>query len=317
MLVDISDLNTSLNPGATYYAEAQYITPHEYVWCQSHPGECNMYNNVSSRRYSVTGTTQPFGFAAVGTTNRQKTAISNWTGSSQAPLEPAPGLDGIGTVAWKVTNPSPGIWHYEYALYNQNMDRAIQSLDLPMGVPVTLSNVGFHAPPQQPAFSNDGTVGSAGFSSTPWSSVRNAGDFLWSTETFAQNPNANAIRWGTLYNYRFDANYAPTMRRVTIGFFKTGAPITMLMQVPTAMVSVSGRVMNSEGRGVAGAHVTITDGNGFTAQVMTDRIGNYNFNSVPSGGMYTLSAIQRRFAFTPQTIAVNDTVVGANISAAF
>ena len=51
------DLNTTLNPGATYYAEAQYVTPHEYAWCQSHPGECNMYNNVSYRRFNVSGTT--------------------------------------------------------------------------------------------------------------------------------------------------------------------------------------------------------------------------------------------------------------------
>ena len=45
-----------MNPGATYYAEAQYVTPHEYAWCQSHPGQCNMYNNASYRRFNVTGT---------------------------------------------------------------------------------------------------------------------------------------------------------------------------------------------------------------------------------------------------------------------
>ena len=27
-------------------------------------------------------------------------------------------------VAYKVTNPSPGVWHYEYAVYNQNLDRS-------------------------------------------------------------------------------------------------------------------------------------------------------------------------------------------------
>src|SRR6266446_2857383 len=37
ILVDVNDLNTSLNPGATYFAEAQYVVPHEYTWCQSHP----------------------------------------------------------------------------------------------------------------------------------------------------------------------------------------------------------------------------------------------------------------------------------------
>ncbi|MGH8102077.1 MAG: hypothetical protein ACREIW_12325, partial [Chthoniobacterales bacterium] len=38
ILVNVDDLNTSLNPGATYFAEAQYVVPHEYAWCQSHPG---------------------------------------------------------------------------------------------------------------------------------------------------------------------------------------------------------------------------------------------------------------------------------------
>src|SRR6266516_6870617 len=62
ILVDVNDLNTSLNAGATYIAEAEYIVPHEYTWCHTHPGQCNMYNNVSYRQYIVTGITQPFSF---------------------------------------------------------------------------------------------------------------------------------------------------------------------------------------------------------------------------------------------------------------
>src|SRR5437667_6444190 len=42
--VSTSDLNPAQNAGATYFAEAQYVTPHEYSWCQSHHGECNKYN---------------------------------------------------------------------------------------------------------------------------------------------------------------------------------------------------------------------------------------------------------------------------------
>jgi hypothetical protein len=313
MLVNVDDLNTNLNAGATYYAEAQYITPHEYVWCQAHPGQCNMYNNVSYRQYTVTGTTGPsFAFGTASgtlTTQRQKTAISAWSGSTSAKIEPDPGIDGVGTLAWKVTNPTPGVWHYEYAIYNQNLDRGVQSFSLPLGTGVSLTNIGFHAPPQQPGWTGDGTFNNLGYSSTPWSSVRNAGDFGWSTETLAQNQNANAIRWGTLYNFRFDANAGPQMRLVTIGFFKTGAPITMSIQVPTAMVTVSGRVMNGE-RGVANAHITVTDASGFSATATADRFGNYHVDNVPAGGMYTVTAAQRRFTFDPQTVSVNDNVTG-------
>ena len=56
IVVEGNDLNTVLNPGATYYAELLYVTPDEYAWCQTHPGECNMYNNSSYRRYDVSGT---------------------------------------------------------------------------------------------------------------------------------------------------------------------------------------------------------------------------------------------------------------------
>jgi hypothetical protein len=55
----------------------------------------------------------------------------------------------------------------------------------------------------------------------------------WNSETFAQNQNANALRWGTLYNFRFDSNRPPQAANATIGFYKTGAPITVAIQAPT------------------------------------------------------------------------------------
>ncbi len=130
MLVDVNDLNTSLNAGATYFAEAEYIVPHEYAWCQSHPGQCNMYNNASYRQYIVTGITQPFTFTSSGATVREHPAINAWTGATVNQIEPDPGNDGIWFMGYKVTNPTTGVWHYEYALYNQNLDRAIQSFSV-------------------------------------------------------------------------------------------------------------------------------------------------------------------------------------------
>jgi hypothetical protein len=54
----------------------------------------------------------------------------------------------------------------------------------------------------------------------------------WNSETFAQNPNANAIRFGTMYNFRFDANRPPQAAMAIVGFLKTGAPITVAIQGP-------------------------------------------------------------------------------------
>ena len=72
-------------------------------------------------------------------------------------IQPDPGTDGIWFMGYKVTNPSAGVWHYEYVLYNQNLDRAIQSFTVPLGPGVNISNIGFHAPPQEPGWANDGT----------------------------------------------------------------------------------------------------------------------------------------------------------------
>ena len=232
ILVSIDDLTPSLNTGATYYGEGQYVTPHEWTWCQANPGQCNMYNNVSYRQFTVSGDTK-FSFAPVGDTVQTSPAISAWTGATVSRLEPDPGNDGIGFVAYKVTNPSAGVWHYEYAVYNQNLDRSIQSFSVPLGCGITASNLDFHAPPQHPGWANDGTLNSAGYSSTPWTPSQTTNTLSWACKTFAQDQNANAIRWGTLYNFRFDSNRPPQTANATVGFFKTGTPITVAIQAPS------------------------------------------------------------------------------------
>ena len=231
IIVQVDDLNTTLNPGASYFAEAAYVTPHEYAWCQAHPGQCNMLNNASYRKYNVSGITN-FTFSPVGSTVRMQPAIRAWTGATVTQIEPDPGNDGIIFVASKVTGPSAGVYHYEYAVYNQNLDRAIQSLQVDTTF-ASVSDIGFHAPPQHPGWAHDGTVGDAGYSSAPWATTQTIGSVTWNTEAFAQNPNANAIRWGTLYNFRFDSSAPPDPNRsATIGFFKTGSPIIVQVQGP-------------------------------------------------------------------------------------
>jgi hypothetical protein len=229
--VNVSDLNTTLNQGASYFAEAQYLTPQEYAWCQAHPGQCNMYNNASYRKFLVSGTTN-FTFSPVGVTGRTQPAIMAWTGATVSQQEPDPGNDGIWFMGYKVSNPTPGLYHYEYALYNQNLDRSIQSFSVPVAPGVSISNAAFHAPPQEPGWANDNIPGGQGYSSMPWNVTQDATSITWNTETFAQNQAANAIRFGTLYNFRFDANQPPQSANATVGFFKTGSPMMVAIQAP-------------------------------------------------------------------------------------
>jgi len=164
IIVEANDLNPPSNPGATYFAEAAYVTPHEYAWCQTHPGQCNMYNNASYRQYSVGGGPTNFTFSPLGSTVRTQPAVMAWTstGATVNQIEPVPGNDGIWFMGYKVTNPVSGVWHYEYALYNENLDRAIQSFSVPLGLGANISNIGFHAPPQHPGWAHDGTLNDAG-----------------------------------------------------------------------------------------------------------------------------------------------------------
>jgi hypothetical protein len=312
VLTEVNDLRTDLNQGATYWAEAQYVTPHEYAWCQSNPSQCNMYNNVSYRRYNVSGTASPFSFSPVGATVRTKPAVMAWTGATHVEIRPAPGADGIGTVSYKVSNPSPGVFQYEYTIYNQNLDRGVGSFSVPVGSGASVSNIDFHAPPQHPAWTNDGTVGSAGLSGTPWAVTQNAVGVTWATETMAQNPNANAIRWGTTYSFRFTSNRAPQTVNATVGFFKTGEPITVQVQAPSggaaASVSVSGRVTSSTGFSVAYARVNIIDGSGNVRLAYTNPFGYYRFDGVTPGATYTVAVASKRYTFTSQQVQVNDNV---------
>ena len=193
-----------------------------------------MFNNVSYKKFTVSGGPTNFTFNQAGNTVRTQPAIQAWAdaGATVTQVEPDPGNDGIWFMGYRVTNPSAGVWHYEYALFNMNLDRSIQSFSVPLGAGVNVSSIGFHAPLQEPAWSNDGTFNNQGYSSTPWDVDQQTSSITWSTETFATNQNANAIRFGTLYNFRFDADAPPQTANATVGYFKTGDPMTVEIQAP-------------------------------------------------------------------------------------
>ena len=194
-----------------------------------------MFNNFSYREFSVSGGPTFFNFSPVDVTVRMQPAIQAWaaTGATVQQVEPDPGNDGIFFVGYKVTGPNSGVWHYEYAIFNMNLDRAVQSFEVvyPFFPPI-LSNVEFHAPPQHPGWANDGTQNNQGYSSTAWTFTDNFTSAIWNSETFAQNQNANAVRWGTLYNFRFDSTAPPADSTANIGFFKTGSSVSVQIQAP-------------------------------------------------------------------------------------
>jgi hypothetical protein len=249
-----------------------------------------------------------------------KPAIQAWPGSTLTEVRPDPNNDGIAFIAFKVTNPSPGVWHYEYAIYNQNLDRGIQSFSVPTGSGVSLTNIGFHAPPQHPGWSGDGTTGNTGFTGTPWAPNQTASALSWSSEPISLNTNANALRWGTLYNFRFDSNRPPQTVSATIGFFKTGSPITVQVQGPSPAaavnVSVSGRVTGSSGQPLRSVYVFLIDSSNNVRTAITSPFGFYSFDNVLTGQTYTIGATSKRYSFpAPTMLTVSDNVTNQDIMA--
>jgi hypothetical protein len=68
---------------------------------------------------------------------------------------------------------------------------------------------------------------------------------------------------------------------------------------PTAaMVSVGGRVMTTDGRGILNARVTMTSSSGETQTVISTVSGYFLFTNVPAGGTYIFSPIAKHYQFS-------------------
>jgi len=61
------------------------------------------------------------------------------------------------------------------------------------------------------------------YDGTDWTFTE-GGFARWETQTEAENPSANALRWGTLYNYRFDVQAPPVSGELMLELFGAGTP---------------------------------------------------------------------------------------------
>src|SRR5262249_21277810 len=137
--------------------------------------------------------------------------------------------DGLFIIGFKATDLGGGQWHYEYALYNMNCDRSAKGFHVPVPSGVTVINIGFH--------DVDYHSGEP-YSPQGWSGSCCSGSMDWDTQAFGANPNANSLRWGTLYNFRFDANAPPKFANASIDLFKPGSPSSVSVQIVAPSICV-------------------------------------------------------------------------------
>ncbi|MCY2960275.1 MAG: hypothetical protein NTY35_08915 [Planctomycetota bacterium] len=212
--VALADLEPN-SAAVRYYAECTYVTADDAA-------AGNNNNNASYKQMAVTGGPTNYTFATSGTTQRGVPAIRAWP-----LLEPGVTLtsvqvpgDGLFLVGSHATSLGGGLYHYEYAVHNMNADRAGGSFSVPIPSGALVTNIGFH----DVTYRNGDGQGNVSQTSTDWAGAVVGGAVTWASETQAQNPNANAIRWATTYNFRFDSDAAPVSGVVTVGLWKPGTP---------------------------------------------------------------------------------------------
>lgn len=263
MHIPVGELEVSNGTGdvnaTRYFGEGHYVAADDAA-------QGNDLNNASYRPINVSGSASTWNFTALGTTQRQQCGIRAWADTDTTATIPgtisrvvetdmmSPENDGdtaLVIIAGQATNIGGGLWHYEFAVQNLNSDRSVASVSIPVSNYINVSNIGFR---DVQYWDNDG-VGSVTTDGTDWPGVHSNGAVTWAcTQTYGQNVNANAIRWSTMYNFRFDCNQAPEISHddvvtdlATFGQFKPGAQsFTGETVVPAAVTCLRGD-MNNDG----------------------------------------------------------------------
>jgi hypothetical protein len=249
--MNVADLEASSST-VKYFGEAQYIALDDSRFN-------NNDNNTSYRSLSVTGGPTAFSFNTTGSTVRERCAIDAWDVEDPAvtvtsvivPEGTTSPYDGNArlVLGFRTTDLGGGVWHYEYALYNQNSDRSIRAFSIPIPPGVNVTNIGFH---DVDYLGGDGE-GNVNRDGTDWTPNLNGSSLTWETQTFAANPNANALRFGTTYNFRFDADAPPTSGDLTLSQYR------VVNDVVVAGVDVPGTAPFSSfcaGDGIDTSHTT-------------------------------------------------------------
>lgn len=223
--VKTDDVTAALNPDALYVTEGIYIAADDAL---AGNGGNNASYRLATLGPGVSSGGNRLNFA--GSTVREQPAIVAWRDHGLGINTPDPDVtvtsvsvpgDGDFWIATKVTENNDGTWRYEYAIENLNSHRSGGSFSVPLPAGATASDL----------FFNDVDYHSGEpYDNTDWAGTVGSGSVSWaSPQTFASNPNSNALRWGTMYNFGFTSNAAPVAGEVELGHFIPGIPLSTMI----------------------------------------------------------------------------------------
>jgi len=218
--VEVKDADFINQPaGNQFWYEGYYITP----------SDINTYNNIGVRKFTATWSGTSW---SITNDNTGPSRVVHPTTGQPDPattdnfyMEPmitryAALMGGSATAnkatdtsegdAWVAINPinlGGGLYRYEVAVYNHNLDRQIREVRIPIMSGLTVSNIGYR----------DASLALGGWTGA-YDNVN--GVISWSTATHASNPNANSLKYGYVYSFWFTANIAPQANWAQLGLFK-------------------------------------------------------------------------------------------------
>lgn len=212
--IPLTDLDPALNLGAIFVVEGQYVTPDD-------AGAGHQNNNASYRRATISLENGVFILRLIDSTERTKPAIRAWKALQPTVIETDIQIpdDGLLILAADVTDLGNGMWHYEYAVQNLNSHRSVGAFEIPITAGASVSNIDFHA-----VRYHSGEI----YNNLPWIGVRGGSSVRWETQSSEVESRDNALRWGTLYNFRFDADVGPQDGLATLDLYRPGTPDSVL-----------------------------------------------------------------------------------------
>jgi len=252
-----SELNVA---GASYFYAIQLI----------HQGEAvaNRGDNIKSRGFTPTwsGTTWTVANSGVGETFGS--VLQHWPG---ADLNSGGNGndDGRFFVASKATALGGGNYHYEYAVHNVDNSRAGATLRIPIDASAVASNFTFRDIDTNPL--------------NEWTAARAGNEIVFSA------PANNPLEWTTIYNFGFDANFAPGNSGVSIDEARIGPGALFVTVAAKAPSGLTFAQATSTGTGCGGFNCQSSFYQLFSPASTFD-LANSSWTLTLNAGNYTLGA---------------------------